>query len=95
MYFLFLFRKKTMYKAIKDRIIVEPDKMPDSSIILLNETPCISGTVIDIGSAVTDVKIHDHIVFHCYDEIKLPIENRIILREKSVLGIIPKENNNA
>lgn len=82
-----------MLKAIADRIIVELDS-PDESVILrfqLENNIVNQGWVLSVGPLVSRVKNGDHIVFHQFDELKLPEKNKVVIREKSVLAIYSEE----
>ena len=77
-----------MLQAIADRIIVNLDEIQDNSPILSNIQPIRnSGIVESIGDRVKSVKTGDHILFHQFDELPLPDKNRVIIRERSILGI--------
>ena len=79
-----------MYHAITDRIIIRLDKTAEAEIIL----NCTGenrnrGRVVDVGANVRSVKKGDHVIFHVYDELPLPEDDLVIIREKSLLGILP------
>ena len=76
-----------MLRAVNDRIIVLLDKKIVSSLILSeNTTVCNQGRVLDVGPNVKEVHIGDHVVFHQFDELELPREDWVVIRESSVLG---------
>ncbi len=77
-----------MLQAISDRIIIELDS-PKTGNLLLPENKALqnSGIVKSIGDKVTWVKNGDHVVFHLFDELPLPEENLVVIRESSILGI--------
>lgn len=78
-----------MFKAINDRIIVKLDEVSDKHLLLLNNRePRYCGTVVDVGKEVNSVKVGEHIIFHPYDELDLPQDDLVIVREKSVLAVI-------
>lgn len=77
-----------MYKAIKDRLIIKPDKTDLSQIISIEPRKIITnqGIVKSIGDMVTLAKVGDKVVFHCFDELPLPTEDLVVIREKSLLA---------
>ena len=76
-----------MLHAVNDRIIVLLDKKPDSALILPEDSTIRNqGIVQDIGPNVVDVAVGDHIVFHRFDELELPQDDLVVVRESSVLG---------
>lgn len=76
-----------MYEAVNDRVIVRLDKMPASSTVIgLYEPPRTTGTVVSTGSKVRTVSNGEHVMFHIYDEIALPAEDLVVVREKSILA---------
>jgi co-chaperonin GroES (HSP10) len=82
-----------MLLAIADRIIVQLDSADESKILLpesLN-TQTNKGVVLSVGPLVSTVREGDHIVFHPFDELKLPEQNLVAVREKSVLAIYKNE----
>lgn len=80
-----------MYQAITDRIIVQLSDYPQSSIIMSSAVLThVHGTVLAVGNQVKDIKKGDEIIFHVFDELPLPEKNLVVIREKSVLGIIKK-----
>ena len=83
-----------MYKAITDRIIVKLCDCSKNTQILGFETKERNrGTVLDVGPNVSGVCNGDEIIFHTFDELPLPKENLVVIREKSVLGIIENDDN--
>ncbi len=84
----FFLEKKFMYKAITDRLIIELDKIKISKIISFETEKNLTnqGTVKSVGDSVTQAKVGDKVVFHCFDELPLPSENLVIIREKSLLA---------
>lgn len=77
-----------MYKAIKDRLIIKPDVVKLSKIINIETKKMITnqGIVKSIGDTVTLAKVGDRVVFHCFDELPLPTEGLVVVREKSLLA---------
>ncbi len=76
-----------MLHAVNDRIIVLLDKKPDSPLFLPEDlTIRNQGVVQDIGPNVSEVAVGDHIIFHRFDELELPQDNLVVVRESSVLG---------
>ena len=71
-----------------DRIIVRLQECPQNLLQTSTEFSQNKGTVIDIGPSVCGVQKGDVIIFHAFDELPLPIKNLVVVREKSVLGII-------
>lgn len=81
-----------MYNAIKDRIIVKLFDDNNSLIIQPNRLqPKNQGVVLSVGSEVNSVVPGDKIIFHPYDEIALPRENLVVIREKSLLALITND----
>lgn len=78
-----------MFQAISDRIIVKLDETVQSSIIYSDEPVKMRncGIVQSVGPLVSLVKPGDHIVFHLFDELPLPGNDLVAIRERSVLGI--------
>ncbi len=83
-----------MLKAIADRIIVQLDSEAQSKVIrLATEAKIVNkGIVLSVGPLVSRIRVGDHIVFHQFDELTLPEENKVVIREKSVLAIYEGEN---
>ena len=83
-----------MLKAIADRIIVQLDSEAQSKVIrLATEAKIVNkGLVLSVGPLVSRIRVGDHIVFHQFDELTLPEENKVVIREKSVLAIYEGEN---
>jgi co-chaperonin GroES (HSP10) len=82
-----------MYQAIMDRVIVQLCDEKTSSVILGAENkPRCRGTVISVGNAVNSVKTGDKIVFHVFDELPIDGKNIVVIREKSILGIVDESN---
>lgn len=84
-----------MLKAVADRIIVKLDASTQSSLIISDSSVDVRncGIVQSVGSQVTLVKPGNHIVFHLFDELPLPEEDLVVIREKSVLGVYVDETN--
>ena len=78
-----------MFKAVADRIIVKLDKTTHSLLICCDSSidtrNC--GVVQSVGANVVSVKPGDRIVFHLFDDLPLPEDDLVVIREKSVLGI--------
>ena len=82
-----------MYRAIMDRVIVQLDADKASSTILnMEEKHRNRGVVLSVGESVHGVKIGDEIVFHRFDELPLAQKDVVVVREKSILGIINEAN---
>ncbi len=81
-----------MLKAIEDRLIIKPDKPLPSGLIGIDVEKNIvnQGVVQSIGDKVSLVKIGDHVVFHRFDELPLPQDDLVVIREKSLLGKFSK-----
>ncbi|MDO4161871.1 MAG: hypothetical protein Q4D80_02555 [Pseudomonadota bacterium] len=77
-----------MLKAIEDRIIIKPDKMSSSKLIIQDDNKNVvnQGVVKSIGDKVTLAQVGDYVVFHRFDELPLPLDDLIVVREKSLLG---------
>lgn len=81
-----------MYKAVTDRIIVKLDALSkNKAAFYLKPDYRNSGVVTSIGDKVCDIKVGDRIIFHQFDELPLPEEDLVAVREKSVLGIIVQD----
>ncbi|MBR1841035.1 MAG: hypothetical protein IJ778_02785 [Alphaproteobacteria bacterium] len=78
-----------MLKAVADRIIVKLDESAQSALIMpdVEFNTRNSGVVLSVGERVSLVSPGDHIVFHLFDELPLPDEGVVAIREKSLLGI--------
>lgn len=78
-----------MYRAIMDRVIVRLCHENKSSLILSTAEQIRNcGVVLSVGDAVSEVKTGDKIMFHQYDELPLGQKDIVVVREKSILGII-------
>ena len=75
-------------------IIVQLDSEAQSKVIrLATEAKIVNkGIVLSVGPLVSRIRVGDHIVFHQFDELTLPEENKVVIREKSVLAIYEGEN---
>lgn len=81
-----------MLKAISDRIIIKPEKNEQSKILFNRQNEFVnSGIVISTGDKVKDVDIGDKILFHRFDELPLPDDGLMVIRQKSLLGIYEKK----
>ena len=77
-----------MLKAISDRIIVKPIRQSDSCVLLDKDLTYTNvGIVQSIGDKVSGVKIGDKILFHLFDELPLPEDGLVVIRQKSLLGM--------
>ena len=78
-----------MLRAISDRIIVKLDSPCESVIVQISAKPRFinQGTVVSIGPLVSRIKVGDKVIFHPFDELELPEENLVVIREKSVLAL--------
>lgn len=84
---LFFCRENLMLNAIMDRIIVRLDVVKPSAVFISDQkTAQNRGVVISVGPLVSEVKPGDHIVFHQFDELPLPEDDMVVIREKSLLG---------
>lgn len=77
-----------MLKAIEDRLIILPDKpLPHKLIIYSPKNDYTNqGIVQSVGDKVTMAKIGDYVVFHRFDELPLPNDGLVVVRESSLLG---------
>ena len=84
-----------MLKAVADRIIVKLDAATQSSLIIADAPVDVRncGVVQSVGDKVKTIKKGNHIVFHLFDELPLPEDGLVVIREKSVLGIYTDETN--
>lgn len=81
-----------MLKAVNDRLIIKPDKVKHGRIIFTNIEKNIvnQGVVQSVGDKVTWAKAGDKVLFHCFDELPLPQDDLVVIREKSLLCKITK-----
>lgn len=81
-----------MLKAIEDRLIIKPDRLLPSGLIVIDVEKNIvnQGVVQSIGDKVSLAEIGDHVVFHRFDELPLPQDDLVVIREKSLLGKFSK-----
>lgn len=77
-----------MLKAIEDRLIILPDKpLPHKLIMACPKNDYTNqGIVQSVGDKVTMAKIGDYVVFHRFDELPLPNDGLVVVRESSLLG---------
>lgn len=80
-----------MVKAIMDRVFIkldEPEKI--NGIILPDDitNPRTTGRVVSVGPEVHSVKEGDHVIFHVFDELPVPVEKDVVaVCEYSLLGV--------
>lgn len=81
-----------MLKAIEDRLIIKPDRLLPSGLIGIDVEKNIvnQGVVQSIGDKVSLAEIGDYVVFHRFDELPLPQDDLVVIREKSLLGKFSK-----
>ena len=79
-----------MLKAIADRLIVKPDKTLPSVLVGVETEKKFTnqGVVQSVGDKVTMASVGEHIIFHRFDELPLPQNDLVVIREKSLLGKI-------
>ena len=77
-----------MYEAFDDRLIIQPEKQETSGLLMIDKDKIYTnqGVVKSIGNKVTLVKVGDKVIFHCFDELPLPTEDFVVVREKSLLA---------
>ncbi len=77
-----------MYEAFDDRLIIQPEKQETSGLLMIDKDKIYTnqGVVKSIGNKVTLVKVGDKVIFHCFDELPLPTEDLVVVREKSLLA---------
>lgn len=81
-------QENNMLKAIMDRIIVRLDEDEPSPLFLgENKKTQNKGVVLSVGRQVSAVKPGDCVVFHRFDELPLPNEGLVVIREKSLLAV--------
>jgi len=85
-------------QTIMDRILIRLDKFDEQTqggIILTDEKQAKIakniGTVISIGEQVKSVKIGDKVFFHSFSELPSLEDNTVVIRERSLLGIITND----
>ncbi len=77
-----------MLKAISDRIIVRLAEKPQSKIMFNAEKRYTDrGIVESVGDRVSGIKKGDKVVFHLFDELPLPEDGLVVIRQKSLLGM--------
>ncbi len=80
------------YKAIMDRVIVRLcDENHKSTLVSIEKPHKNVGVVLSVGEQVTAIKVGEEIIFHQFDELPLGQKNVVVIREKSILGIIGKQ----
>lgn len=77
-----------MYEAFDDRLIIQPEKQEHSDLLMIDDDKIYTnqGVVKSIGDKVTMVKVGDKVIFHCFDELPLPTDDLVVVREKSLLA---------
>ena len=79
-----------MYRAITDRIVLKLEtEKSEISLIYADKRPQCTGIIVSLGEQVRDLNVGDRVFFHPYDELSLPEENMVVVRAKSILGVIP------
>ncbi len=82
-----------MYQAIMDRVIVRLCEQKQALFTANIEDKYRNrGTVLSVGEAVRDVKAGDKIIFHRFDDLPLGQKDIVVVREKSILGIIDESD---
>lgn len=77
-----------MLKAISDRIIVRLAENTEAKILLPEEKRYTNrGVVESVGECVSGVKVGDKVIFHTFDELPLPEDGLVVIRQKSLLGM--------
>ena len=77
-----------MLKAIADRIIIKSEEKKSGAILINAEQKYTGvGVVQSVGERVRGVKEGDKVAFHLFDELPLPEENLVVIRQKSLLGV--------
>lgn len=79
--------------AIMDRVLIRLDEtaMKTGGGVLLTDEgkkPETSGIVESIGEEVRSVRKGDKVFFHIFDELPSPEDGVVVVRERSLLGII-------
>lgn len=82
-------------KPISDRIFIKLNTQNSSSstgLILpdaeLDQLSAHQGVVLSVGELVSAVKVGDEVLFHPFDDLKTPDPDVVVIREKSLLGIL-------
>lgn len=80
---------------VSDRIFVklqQNQNIHQTPLILLddklNKSKANIGTVEAVGDLVKSVKVGDQIMFHPFDELETPLPDLVVIREKSLLGLV-------
>ena len=91
-----------MINAIKNRIFLKKDEQPEKIGLIYvpklegQHAPPYSGTIISIGSAITDTdyEIGNRVLFHdlAGTEFEINGDKIFSIRENDVLGIITNNN---
>ena len=80
-----------MYRAVTDRVILKLElEKTHHCLNLADKQPPCTGIIMSLGEQVKDLKVGDKVFFHPYDELALPEKNMVVVRAKSVLGVIPR-----
>ena len=80
-------------QTIMDRVLIRLDEnehQTTGGVILTDETEILRtiGVVECVGSEVRSVKKGDKVLFHEFDELPSLEKNVVVVRERSLLGII-------
>lgn len=77
-----------MLRATADRIIVKLHESVEKGLILTPESNKYShcGEVVSVGPLVKTVPIGAQIIFHPFDELPLPEDGLVVVREASILA---------
>ena len=82
-------------KPISDRIFIKlntQNPATSTSLILpdaeLNHLSAHQGVVLSVGELVSTVKAGAGVLFHPFDDLKTPDPDVVVIREKSLLGIL-------
>lgn len=75
-----------------DRVFLrlEPKEEKQGSLIVLEnyQQSRNIGTVLSIGENVKSVKVGEKVIFHDFDELESPESDVVVVRERSLLGVI-------